>query len=294
MATITAEHTALRFTVTPLYAALGADVYGFPFADATDAEFDTMRAAWVRHQVLRFRNVDIDDAIQVAFSKRLGPPVIHPRQLQQGAHGGFRELLVISNARKADGSAAGDLGDGEVRWHTDTWFVERPPSASILRSIRLPPSGGDTHFLDMYAAFESAPEALKHAATGRLVHHQTVYDDRGEIRLGMTKPDSDDSRTWPGVRHPLVRMHGESGRRCFFLGGATHAWIVGLPRDESDALIEELWRHCVQDRFVWTQVWRAGDMVMWDNRCVMHRRDSFDPALTRLMHRTTVRGERPV
>jgi taurine dioxygenase len=286
--------SASRFRIQKMDAPLGADVFGFPFADFTDAEFQAVRAAWLDACVLRFRGLDIDDAAQIRFSARLGPFVIHPRQMQEGQHQGHREILVISNAKKADGSPAGDLGDGEVHWHTDTWFKERPPSASILRAVKLPAWGGDTHFLNMYLAYDTAPAALKRALEGKSIHHQTVYDGRGDIRLGMTKPASDDIRTWPGVAHPVVRTHGESGRKCFFLGGRRHAWIVGLPLDESEALLDELWAHCLQDRFTWGTRWEPGDMVMWDNRCVMHRRDPFDPATVRLMHRTAVEGERPV
>lgn len=284
----------MRFEVQKLDAPLGADVFGFPFADFTDAEFTAMRAAWLDHCVLRFRDVDIDDAQQVAFSAKLGPFVIHPRQLQEGRHGGHPEILVISNARKDDGTPAGDLGDGEVKWHTDTWFKECPPSASILRAVELPAHGGNTYFLNMYAAYDTLPEALKRAIAGRSIHHQTVYDGRGDIRLGMTKPESDDIRTWPGVDHPIVRTHGESGRKCLFLGGRRGAWIIGMPLDESEALLDALWAHTLDDRFVWGTEWRAGDMVMWDNRCVMHRRDPFDATTIRRMHRTAVEGERPI
>ncbi len=287
--------TMTRFDVRPTGGALGADIVGFPFRDFTPGDIAAMRRAWVAHQVLRFRATDIGDEDQIRFSAELGPFVIHPRQLQQGAHGGHREILVVSNLKKADGTPAGDLGDGEVNWHTDTWFKEKPPAASILRALQVPPSGGDTHFANMYRAYDTLPDELKRAIEGRAMQHQTVYDGRGDVRLGMTKPDSDDIRTWPHVRHPIVRTHGESGRPCLYLGGQRkHGWIVDLPVDESHAIIERLWAHAGRAEHVWTQVWRQGDMVMWDNRCVMHRRDAFDPASARLMHRTAIEGERPV
>ena len=292
--TLAPDRQRLRMRIEPIDAPLGADVFDFPFADFTDAEWQAVHDAWLDRSVLRFRGIDIDDAQQIRFAARLGPFVIHPRQLQQGQHQGHKEILVISNARKEDGSAAGDLGDGEVKWHTDTWFKERPPSASILRALKLPAWGGDTQFLSMYAAYDTAPEALKRAVAGKFIHHQTVIDGRGEVRLGMTKPDTDDVRLWPGVDHPIVRTHGESGRKCFFLGGKRHASIIGMEPSESAALIEALWAHCEQDRFVWSQHWAPGDMVMWDNRCCMHRRDPFDPDTVRLMHRTATEGERPV
>ena len=280
--------------VRPTGAALGADITGFPFADFTDRDIAFVRRAWIEHQVLRFRDTDMTDAEQIRFSGHFGPFVIHPRQMQQGAHGGHREILVVSNRKNADGTPAGDLGDGEVNWHTDTWFKEKPPSASILRALEVPPTGGDTHFLNMYAAYDALPNALRRQVEGRAIHHQTVYDGRGDVRMGMQVPESSDVRTWPGVDHPIVRTHGESGRKCLYLGGRRCASIVGLPPSESETILDALWEHVRQPRFMWTQVWRAGDMVMWDNRCVMHRRDAFDPASIRLMHRTAVEGEGPI
>lgn len=284
----------MRFAVRPTGSALGADVEGFPFADFTDLDIADVRSAWAEHLVLRFRDCGLDDAMQIRFAAQFGPPVIHPRQLQQGAHIAHKEILTISNLLKPDGSPAGDLGDGEVHWHTDTWFREKPPSGSFLRALRIPPEGGNTQFLNMYAAYEALPAAVKSAIAGRKIHHQTVYDGRGEVRLGMSVPDNDDVATWPGVDHPIVRTLPDATRSCLFLGGRRLASIVGLPRDESEALLDALWTHAMDARFVWTQVWRVDDMVAWDNRCVMHRRDAFDPASIRLMHRVTAEGERPV
>ncbi len=284
----------VRFTVKPTGGPLGADIVDFPFDDFTQDDVDQMRRAWVDHLVVRFRHTKIADEQQIRFSAMLGKFVIHPRQMQEGTHGAHREILVISNAKKADGTPAGDLGDGEVNWHTDTWFQERPPAASILRAIKLPTQGGNTYFLNMYMAYETLPEPLKKAIEGRFIHHQKVYDGRGDIRLGMTKPASDDIRSWPGMPHPIVRTHGESGRKVLYLGGRRKPWIIGLPLDESEDLLKQLWAHVVQPQFVWGQEWEMGDMVMWDNRCAMHRRDAFDPNSIRLMHRTAIQGERPV
>jgi taurine dioxygenase len=283
-----------RFEVRKIDAPLGADVFGFPFADFTDDDIATMRKAWLDRQVLRFRDIDIDDDAQVRFSAKLGPFVIHPRQMQEGQHKGKREILVVSNMKSEDGKPAGDLGDGEVNWHTDTWFKEKPPSASILRALKLPPAGGNTYFCNMYRAYETLPEAFKKAIEGRAIHHQTVIDGRGDVRMGMTRPSNDDPSTWPGTDHPIVRTHGETGRKALYLGGSPkYQSVVGMPLAESKALLAELWRHVGLPDCVWAQVWKPGDMVMWDNRCVMHRRDAFAATEIRLMHRTAIEGERP-
>lgn len=284
----------MSFTVTPIVDDFVAEIPDFPFDAIDDETIDQLRQTWKRYPVLRFRNVDITDAQQVAFSAKLGPAVIHPRQLQQGKNAEHPEILVISNKKKADGSAAGDLGDGEVNWHTDTWFVERPPSAAILRSIELPPEGGNTYFSSMYAAYEALPESLKERLQGLQIHHQSVIDGRGEVRLGKEKPTSDNYADWAGIDHPIVRKHGDSGKLGIYLGGdKKHQSIVGIEQAEAQPLLDELWERATESRFVWGQQWQQGDMVMWDNRCTMHRRDSFDPNTSRLMHRTTVEGERP-
>ncbi|ANC45102.1 MULTISPECIES: TauD/TfdA dioxygenase family protein [Pandoraea] len=285
----------MKFTVTPLVEDFVAEIPDFPFESLDDETIEQFRSVWKQYPLIRFRNVKIDDATQVAFSKRLGPPVIHPRQLQQGKNAEFPEILVISNKKKVDGTAAGDLGDGEVNWHTDTWFVERPPSAAILRSIEIPPEGGNTYFANMYSAYAALPEALKQRLKGLEIHHQNVIDGRGEVRLNKTKPDNEDYATWSGVDHPIVRLHGDSKKPCIYLGGEPHRQaIVGMPQAEAKELLADLWERATDKHHVWIQQWQPGDMMMWDNRCLMHYRDSFDPATTRLMHRTTVEGERPV
>jgi taurine dioxygenase len=282
-----------RFSVRPSGAALGADIVGFPFADFTAADVQAMRRTWLEHLVVRFRDTGIDDDTQVRFSRMLGPAVIHPRQMQQGAHSTRSEILVVSNLKNPDGTPAGDLGDGEVHWHTDTWFKERPPAGSILRALEVPPTGGNTYFANMYLAYELLPADLKRAVEGKCIHHQRVIDGRGEVRLGMTRPESDDVRTWPGVDHPIVRTHGETGRRALYLGSARHQSIVGMELDEAQEILDRLWAHIRNPALHWAQEWRKGDMVIWDNRCAMHRRDAFDPSAVRLMHRTTFEGERP-
>lgn len=267
----------------------------FPFDAVDDTVIRELRAAWTQYPVIRFRHVQIGDREQVAFSRMLGAPVIHPRQLQQGKNAEFPEILVISNKKKEDGSPAGDLADGEVNWHTDTWFVEEPPSASMLRAISLPASGGNTYWANMYAAYATLPESTRRKLQGLRIHHQSVIDGRGEVRLGKVMPSTSNFAEWPGVDHPIVRRHAQSGKLCLYLGGEPKRQsIVGMPQDEARELLQELWRHATRPEHVWFQEWKPGDMMMWDNRCTMHRRDPFDPNTVRLMHRTTVEGERPM
>lgn len=271
-----------------------AEIEGFDFLNYDDRDIAELRRLWLEYGVLRFKRTNISDADQVRFSRHFGDFVIHPKQLQEGGHPTHPEILVISNQMK-DGKPSGALGNSEATWHTDTWFYERPPAGAILRAIQVPPSGGDTYFLSTYLAYESLPEVLNKAVTGRQIFFQNVYDKTGKLRLNKQEPSSKDFREWDGVVHPLVRTHGETGRKALYLGGTIEgAWIVGMPQDESLSLLQELWAHTTGQSDIFIQTWEKGDIMMWDNRCTMHRRDGFDPNTIRIMHRTTTSGERPV
>lgn len=281
--------------VVPSGGALGADIVGFDFARLDEAQVAEVRRAWLEHGVVRFRGPKITDEMQVAFTRRLGDFVYHPRQLagEEGAHPEHPEILVIANA-DLSGRPAGTMGNAEARWHTDTYIVERPPAAAILRAVRLPASGGNTCFCSMYDVYDALPAHLRRVVDGRQIQLDTVYDGARRVRKGMAEPETADIRHWPGIRHPIVRTHGETGRNALYLGArANAAWIVGLPLDESDALLEDLWSRVERPEHHWTQVWSEDDIVMWDNRCTMHRRDSWAATEIRIMHRTTTMGEIP-
>ncbi|WP_104667824.1 TauD/TfdA dioxygenase family protein [Ensifer adhaerens] len=271
-----------------------ADIEGFDFDNYSQQDIEDVRRYWLQYGVLRFKTTSMSDEQQVAFSRHFGEFVIHPKQLQEGGHPTHKEILVISNAMK-DGKPSGAMGNSEATWHTDTWFYERPPAGAILRAVAVPPSGGDTYFLSSYRAYDTLPEALKKAVDGRQIFFQNVYDKTGKLRLGKSAPKTRDFREWSGIVHPLVRLHGETGRKALYLGGTSEgAWIVGMPLDESEALLADLWQHTTTTSEVFVQQWDVGDIMMWDNRCTMHRRDGFDPNSIRIMHRTTTSGERPV
>jgi len=283
-----------RVSAATLDDGAAADIEGFDFSSYDAHDIAEVRKIWLKFGVIRFKGTRITDQEQVKFSRHFGEFVIHPKQFQEGGHPTVPEILVISNAMK-DGRPTGALGNSEATWHTDTWFYERPPAGAILRAIELPPSGGDTYFLSTYHAYETLPEALRTAVDGRQIFFQNVYDKTGKLRHGKAAPKSGDFREWGGVVHPLVRTHGESGRKALYLGGTSDkVWIVGMPLDESNDLLAQLWQHTTSTRRVFIQKWSDGDIVMWDNRCTMHRRDAFDPQTIRIMYRTTTAGERPV
>ena len=280
----------------PLAAAPGAPRLGAVIADIDLRALDeagsaTIRRAWIDHQVLLFRDQNLTDPELAAFSRRLG--ALDHAPIQENGRSivsGMPEIYVVSNVIE-NGVAIGSLGYGEAVWHTDMSYLPAPPKASLLYALEIPPAGGDTSFVDMYAAFEALPKPLRDRALGRRVKHDGTYNSGGFVRQGVTP--TDDPREAPGTMHPLVCTHPESGRRMLYLGRRKMAWLEGFGLAESEALLDEIWAHATQDRFVWTHQWRVGDLVLWDNRCTMHRRDPFDASTRRIMHRTQVKGSAP-
>jgi taurine dioxygenase len=200
------------------------------------------------------------------------------------------EILVISNV-KENGKAIGTLGDGEAIWHSDMNYMEAPPTGSLLYSLEIPPTGGDTGFCNMYQALETLPKDLRRRIDGLSIKHDSSTNSGGYLRQG-SKPVTD-VRDCPGAVHPMVCTHPETGRKALFIGRRRYAYIMGLPVDESEKLLDEVWAHATKQAFTWHHQWRLGDVLMWDNRCTMHRRDAFDPATRRVMHRTQIKGSKP-
>ena len=130
---------------------------------------------------------------------------------------------------------------------------------------------------------------LRHQVRGARVKHDGTYNSGGYTRQGVTP--TDDPRSSPGAFHALVDIHPETGRRFLYLGRRRHAYIQGLPLDQSEALLDEIWSYATADSLTWYHQWRAGDLVVWDNRCTMHRRNAFDPASRRIMHRTQIKSD---
>ena len=196
----------------------------------------------------------------------------------------------MSNVLDAEtGEPIGALGSGEAAWHTDMSYLELPPKASMLHAIEVPPTGGDTSFACMYAAYESLPPSLKRKVSGLRVKHDGTYNSGGLARAGVDV--TDDPRLSPGFLHPLVVQHPQTGRECLYLGRRLMAWVEGLDLESSALLLDELWEHATAPELVWTQKWRVGDLVFWDNRSTLHRRDPFPKETRRVMHRTQIKGE---
>ncbi len=275
-------------------AALGADVRGLDISGKIDDKvFRDIYEAWNDHLVLRFRDQRLDDNALVTFSRRFGEldmaPTPAPGERMVVT---LPEVAVISNI-VVGGKAVGSLGNSELVWHQDMSYNELPPKASLLYGIETPSAGGETFFYNLYKAYATLPQALKSRIQELSCKHDATRNSSGQLRKGFEERYSNAER--PGAIHPLVVRHPETGRSSLYLGRRPNAWIVGLSDADSDALLGELWAHVQQGPHLWTQEWRQGDLVIWDNRCTLHRRNQLDPSLRRLMHRTQVRDKaRPV
>jgi len=267
---------------------LGAEIRNLDLRRLDERRFSQVRQAWLDNLVLLFRDQDLADAELIAFSRRFGELDYAPIQENgQRFVEGLPELYIVSNVVE-NGEPIGSLGSGEAVWHTDMSYTEVPPQASALYALEVPPTGGNTSFVNMYSVFEALPDRLKQHIAGLRVKHDGTYNSGGYVRQGVTP--SDDPRQAPGALHPLVYTHPETGRAALYLGRRRNAYIPGLELAESEALLDELWGYVENDDFTWTNIWRPGDLVLWDNRCTMHRRDPFDAAARRVMHRTQIKG----
>jgi taurine dioxygenase len=293
--TVTSQMTSARrvaaatLDVIPTGAALGATVTGVDLRELDDAAFARIVQAWHAHCVLLLRDQTLSDQELIAFSRRLGDLDWAPVQ-ETGRRfvEGLPEIYIVSNV-KVHGEPIGSLGDGEAVWHTDMSYLEVPPKASMLYALEVPPSGGNTSFCTMYGIYEALPAELKERIAGLKIKHDGTYNSGGYVRQGVTP--TDDPRASPGAVHPLVCTHPATGQRMLYLGRRRNAYLLGLELAQSEALLDELWGFVDRPQFAWEHVWRVGDLVLWDNRCTMHRRAAFDPASRRIMHRTQVKGE---
>jgi len=280
--------------VHPFDAPLGAEIRGVDLSKPLDAATQgKIVQAWHDHLGLLIRSQVLTDPQLIAFSKIFGELEMAPPN-KSGSHWieGYPELACISNITK-DGEPIGSLGNGEAIWHTDMSFMEKPPTASLLYALEVPNQGGGTHLLNMYEAYEALPNDLKERIHGRVAVHDATYTSAGEVRKKFAEfVGTVDPEQAPGARHPLVRVHPATGRKALYLGrrsGASN--ILG---ETDTALWDALWAHCTEGDFAWAHEWAVGDLLIWDNRCLMHYRESFDNGERRMMHRTQTKGEAPI
>jgi alpha-ketoglutarate-dependent taurine dioxygenase len=266
---------------------IGAEVREVDLARATPGEINAIKQAWYRHDVLVFRRQKLTDDDLLAFSRHFGKLDTPPNQgAGKKSPPGYPDIYVVSNVLDAQGEPIGALGDGEAAWHTDMSYIAWPPDASMLYSLEIPIQGGDTCFCSMRAALKKMPRQLVERIRNLDIKHDGTYDSGGYLRKGLTAVD--DPRRSPGTPHPIIIEHPESGEKALYLGRRRNAYIVGLELEESERLLDEIWSYA--ETAVYRHKWALGDLVLWDNRTTMHRRDAFDPKARRIMHRTQIKG----
>jgi taurine dioxygenase len=296
------ENYVPHVNVVPIEGSFAAEIRCGDLRQIDDDMVREIRSAWLRHGVVLFRDQRLEDADLIAFGRRFGEfqyskPLVSPAAIEGKVRQGGRidrypEITVVSNVVE-NGVAIGGLGDGEVSWHTDMNSFETPPNQTILYALEAPPSGGRTGFANMTLAYAALPQALKQRIDPLTLKHDPGATVIGYVRPGHEQHAGDELPVAPGTVHPLVRTHPENGMDSLYLGRRPRAYLVGLPVNESEALLDQLWQHATQPQFIWHHEWRVGDMLMWDNRCVMHRREPFDETARRVMHRMVIKGTKP-
>ena len=279
--------------ISPLGAVIAADILDVDLAKPLDDQIIALIGdAWNDQLVLRFRNQRLNDDDLLRFSRYFGeldPPGPNPYGVTFLPE--YPEINVISNVRDDAGVPIGNLGDGEAVWHADMTYIDNPPEAGILYALEVPVGQGDTYFANMVAAYDDMPADLRAAIDGKILIHDAAHNSAGMLRKGYEEVR--DVKLTPGARHPLA-YEDPTGRVALFLGRRPHAYILGMEEDDSEALLDSLWAHASQPKYSWKNEWQAGDLVMWQNRMVLHRRDGFDPNMRRVMHRTQLKGRSPI
>ena len=278
------------FDTRPLTPKLGAEIRGLRLADGVDdATFAAIYQAFLRYEVLLFEPQELPPAAHVAFGRRFGEVQVHV--MNQYHSDGFPELYRLSNLDD-QGQPSGKHPDkGTMSWHTDGSWSRVTGQATIIYGEKVPAVGGQTHFADMYGAYERLDDAWKGRLEGlRAVHNLDFSRNRRHAEDPMTE---EQKKAKPPVDHPIVRTHPETGRKCIYLGDHAES-IVGMPYEEGRALIDELNQMIIHPDLCYEHQWTAGQLILWDNRCTLHRATPFDlEREARVVRRCTVLGEVP-
>lgn len=277
--------------VQRLTSEFGAAVTGVHLGKLDDAGFAAIRQVWHAHRgLIAFPKAQLSDEDLLAFSRRIGQLDLPPNQ-ERGRQSadGYPEIYVVSNVKDDSGQPIGALGDGEAVWHTDMSYEVNPPLASMLTAREIPASGGSTWFCDMIGAYADMPDTLKQRIAKLKIKHDGTYNSGGLLRAGVTP--TDDPVTAPGTLHPAVIRIPETNDLALYLGRRRMSYASGLSLADSEVLLDELWQFPVAPHRIYKHNWQIGDLVVWDNRTTMHRRDAFPADERRRMHRTQIKGE---
>ncbi len=281
-----ADQQTADIRITPFTAALGALVECGAVRKLEQRGRHRLLKALSEHLVLVIQGQRLDAVTLLELTTVFGTPTVAAVTPKDGV---YQDVTIISNVVE-NGKPIGALGSGEVNWHSDHSFQEEPLGAALLYAVEVPAVGGDTHFANMYLALESLEPKLRRRIELLTIKNDGTYNSAGERRTDQVVTDV---RVSPGVSHPIIRTHATTGLDCLYLGRRRNAYVNGLSLGESESLLDQLWAHATQEAFIWSHRWAVGDVVVWDNRCTMHRRGDFDPRARRVMHRGQCAGERP-
>ena len=284
----------MNYDIKPLTECFGAEVVGLDLSKPiSDEEFNLLRRNFFEKSVLVIRDQQIGPEDQVAFSRRFGDLLIHV--LDQFQLPGQPEILVLSNDKRADGTAVG-FEDAGRYWHSDLSYQAVPSLATMLYAHDIPPQGGDTMYVDMYRAFETLPAKTKKKIEGRRAYHSYTrnYERNEGVKGVRPKLTAEQKAKLKDVLHPMVRVVGDTGRKALYVNPGFTYRVEGMDDAAGTDLLQELFEHCLKPELRYTHKWRLYDYVCWDNRSTIHHATLYDDAHRRHMHRTTIKDDRPV
>jgi taurine dioxygenase len=290
MNSVTQEQVQPRagIQVKPLSPAVGAQVGGVDVAQALDdATFEAIRDCWHEYGVLCIPGQTLSEMEQVRFAERFGE--LATTQGEYAISKSHPAIMYVTN-EKEDGKYVGALPDGEMYFHSDMCYVERPSMATMLYAMEIPSSGGNTLFANMYKAFDALPEAMKQRLAG--LKAVNSYEPGTAAPMAAMRTRAQVSPSARSYTQPLVCTHPVTGKKALYLNRLMTEYIVGMPREESNALLESLFDHQEQRQFIYEHRWTPGDLVIWDNRCILHARGDFNADELRKLRRVTVKGDR--
>ncbi|MBT5108663.1 MAG: TauD/TfdA family dioxygenase [Rhodospirillaceae bacterium] len=279
------------FTLTDLTPFMGAEVHGVDLGAAMpDATFGAIKRALAERSVLLFRNQDMTPESQIAFSARFGE--LEKHVLQNFCLDGHPEIFVVSNIIE-DGKHIGAFG-GSKEFHSDLAYIPDPSKGSVFRCLECPEGEGETEFVSMFAALDALPEEKRDWLSQQSAVFDYVWDY--SRRQTQRPPLSEEQiRNTPPVTHPCVRSHPETGRKTLFVSPIWIRNFVGMSEEDSQPILKELTDFATGPDFAYRHSWRAGDVLVWDNRSTLHKACPFDEENSRrLMHRTTITGEQTI
>ena len=280
------------FTLTPLSDVLGVEISGITMAEAVTASvFPFVYQAFLDHQLILFRDVDLPPETQVAFARCFGEVQIHVMNQYHAFGGQHPEIYFLSNLNEHGEPSGAHPDKGTMHWHTDGSWRARTGQATMMYAEVVPDSGGETHFCDMYGAVDALGDEWRRKLNGlKAIHNLDFSRTR---RHGEDPMTEEQKAKVPPVAHPILRTHPETGRKAVFLGDHAES-IEGVDYDEGRAMVDMLNELATPDHLVYRHHWEPNQCMVWDNRCLLHRATSYDTAAEkRVMRRCTILGDEP-